>query len=325
MRAVIKRPVASKSAAKLLRKRPTEIVNVNGLKGLSKRQASRWEKVRMVVRKSVPGDRSKEHGDRYVLKKIFCQRPYTRLLEKVRKQLGVAAQSTFFGKRVADLGASIGGFTILAMESGAAEICSFEMDPETFALLQKNTSRNRKVLKFLPQSGKKLVLKQAAIVADASKKVYLYSKLSPGTVEGTLRYSPDRPNRNSVISDRVNNSTAGPEVETWSMKTFLQKYRPQLLKMDVEGCEAEIVRSGCDFAGVEVALIYYHLDKFPKLRDLLAFLKSLRKVFSKVEHEKTPALPGDWQEQLKTQPDLERTRVDGPAAAKMDVLVCCMR
>ena len=93
---------ASKTTSKSLQKRqkrhkkqkfrPTEKVKISTLKGMAKRDAKKWDKVAFTIRKNVKNhDRAKakklvEHGDNYILRKMFVENPYEKFRNKTLKR-----------------------------------------------------------------------------------------------------------------------------------------------------------------------------------------------------------------------------------------------
>jgi len=305
----------SPKVQRAFKRRPTERVKLRTLKGITKRDAALWNRISVRVRKKVPFDatRVKEHGDRYVLKKMFVQRPYTLNRKKLVVGTKYAQRDLFKGRRVADLGSNLGCFTLIAMAGEASAVLAVEPDAETFSLLGPNVKGNKGKLKYKGS----LQLKQAAVVSGTSRVAHLGSnKASSG------EYAPDRPNRNSLL-----HKEGSQAVKTLHIDKILKNFRPQVLKMDVEGIEKSIVAQGCRFHCVEELLVYWHFDIHPRLQEFQDFLHRLRRQFSKVEYESTPAVPHSWkwQAQLRTQPDLRPLKVEGPAAAKKDVLVYCAK
>lgn len=295
--------------------RPTEKVAICSLKGITKADAAVWKNVSLRVRKrvAVDGVRVKEHGDRYILKKMFVQRPYLLKRKRFVASTKFAQKHLFKGRRVADLGSSLGCFTLMAMAGGASAVLAVEPDAETFSLLASNVEGNKSRLHYRGN----VQLRRAAVVGKICRVAHLgFNKEPFGD------YAPDRPNRSSLLHE-----SGAQKVTAVHVDKLLTNFKPQVLKMDIEGAEKVIVANGCRFHGVEELLVYWHFDHHPRLQDFQNFLHQLGRHFSKVEYESTPAVPHSWkwQAKLKKQPDLRPLKVEGPAAAKKDVLVYCAR
>jgi len=75
-------------------------------------------------------------------------------------------------------------------------------------------------------------------------------------------------------------------------------------------------------------LVYYHLDKWPKLKDFDEFLSCLEKIFKVVAPVWTPMVPGGttwktWRQEARKKPALTGKTDLGMASAKRDILVYC--
>ena len=113
--------------------------------------------------------------------------------------------------RVLDVGGHIGGFTTLALRSGA-EVWAYEPDPENFALLEENTAA---------YNGR-VHLEPAALTSGNEEKINLYLNLGANT--GTHTLIPTR-GRDVV------------EVPALDFQRVLTEVEPTVLKVDVEGWE----------------------------------------------------------------------------------------
>lgn len=121
------------------------------------------------------------------------------------------------GDVFADAGANIGSYTILASGVAGAHTIAFEPDPETSARLQNNIRLN-----------------------DISHLVDVHTA-ALGNRAGSVRFSTGRDTINCVV---------GPD-EAQSREVLLEKLDnavgsriPALIKIDVEGYEAEVLRGG---------------------------------------------------------------------------------
>ena len=190
-----------------------------------------------------------------------------------------------------------------------------------------NIERNRKAI--AKQGGGSVRVIKGAVSCAKQKMVCLYHKIPKYTREKTeYEYTPGQPNRNSIIPDQVNNSSVCQRIKNvMTLEEICKKYKPNLVKIDIEGAEVkcidELARKQNPIPSVDELLVYYHLDKFPKLRVLHRFLKNLKRVFRFVQIGPSPMLPKHWQVELKKTRDLEGTTPRGLAAKKRDVLIYC--
>ena len=149
------------------------------------------------------------------------------------------------GKTVLDLGANIGGFAKMCLDNGAKKIIALEPCPHNFQLLEINAPG--------------VVCVNAAVCEkDENEVVFHYAKSK----------------RNSVSSSTVkrrNASATSIAVPGLSFSGLLEKYKPEVLKIDIEGKEYDILDSISkipDF--VEVVGIEFHntrspFDQYPEL------------------------------------------------------------
>lgn len=120
----------------------------------------------------------------------------------------------FEGRRVLDVGANIGAFTNFALNNGAAEVHCYEPTPGTYKVLRKNFGRNRKVK-----------LNNIALTGSKDHNVELYiGKTYPAT--------------NTIRQVRGRDSVTVPAENFW---TVVEKIRPDIVKVDIEGGEYEFM------------------------------------------------------------------------------------
>ena len=115
-----------------------------------------------------------------------------------------------------DIGANIGSYTVLAGSSIGANCISIEPVPSTFTHLLENVRLNN-------------------IEAKAE-----CLNIGLGKDNGTLRFSADEDTMNHVVADSEDckNHT---EVEVKSLNDILNGRIPRVIKMDVEGWEANVI------------------------------------------------------------------------------------
>tara|TARA_R110002060_G_scaffold12679_5_gene18052 strand:+ start:2052 stop:2801 length:750 start_codon:yes stop_codon:yes gene_type:complete len=143
------------------------------------------------------------------------------------------------GKRVLDLGANIGGFSKLAHEQGASLVVALEPCPYNHAILKKNSPYTQN-------------LQAGAIPSEEDQEINFY-------------YTKSK--RNSVSSSTVkrrNASNVSIKVPGLSFKKLLEKYKPQILKIDVEGAEYALLDSINEIPSyVEQAAFEFHRSAQP--------------------------------------------------------------
>ena len=120
------------------------------------------------------------------------------------------------GKKVLDLGAHIGGYSILAAQQGAVHVLAIEPDPESAAMLRFNTKDYPTVFS----------IQTAAVGENNPDEVYLSSP-EVNTAGASIRFA-----RQEAPSIRV---------RTMSIKDIYAFFQPDVMKVDVEGCEYELL------------------------------------------------------------------------------------
>ena len=149
------------------------------------------------------------------------------------------------GKTVLDLGANIGGFAKMCIDGGAKKIIALEPCPHNFQLLEINAPGVE-------------CINAAVCEEDEKEVVFHYAKSK----------------RNSVSSStkkRRNASDTTISVPGLSFNGLLEKYRPEILKIDIEGKEYDILDSIARIPDyVEIVGIEFHntrspFDQYPEL------------------------------------------------------------
>jgi len=149
------------------------------------------------------------------------------------------------GKTVLDLGANIGGFAKMCLDGGAKNIIALEPCPYNFQILEINAPEAK-------------CINAAVCEEDETEVVFHYAKSK----------------RNSVSSStlkRRNASSTTITVPGLSFAKLLETYKPEILKIDIEGKEYDIldsIPSIPDF--VEIVGIEFHntrspFDQYPSL------------------------------------------------------------
>ncbi len=121
------------------------------------------------------------------------------------------------GKVVLDLGANVGGFTKMAVERGAKAVIAVEPCPDNFQILSMNSPTSTNLNGAVSEH------------QDAVCEFY---------------YATSK--RNSVSSStskRRNASGSSITVNSYNFAALLETYKPQVLKIDIEGKEYDLFDS----------------------------------------------------------------------------------
>jgi len=123
----------------------------------------------------------------------------------------------FKDKVVLDLGANIGGFTKLALDNGCKKVIAVECLKRNFDMLKYNCSDDRSFLLY------------GAVSNEQSETVDVYKSNSKRS-NISVKTSDSITNRNSTY-ENVEKVTA------YNLYSLLDQYKPDILKIDVEGAE----------------------------------------------------------------------------------------
>jgi len=151
------------------------------------------------------------------------------------------------GKVVFDVGGHIGSFSHHIADK-AKKIIIFEPDPDNFRVLTKNLLDKPHIKR-----------KNAALVAGDSKWIKLY--VNSGKVKGM----------HSIIKRRGRKSV---DVKCLRFSTMLKKYKPSVIKMDIEGAEYELLERPLPEFVKQLAM-EIHLNKRGFKREAKKLIQSL--------------------------------------------------
>lgn len=118
------------------------------------------------------------------------------------------------GKTVLDIGANIGDSSLFFALRGASRVVALEPSYSNFLILQENIRLNGLDTKIIP-------LHFGVSAKDCTIKL-------PENLSGAMV---------NAVNDR---STDGIDVEMISIEKIINRYNPQVIKIDCEGCEYEI-------------------------------------------------------------------------------------
>ena len=163
-----------------------------------------------------------------------------------------------------DLGANIGTFTCLAASKGC-HVLAFEPEPDNFKLLKDNTKLNE---------SKNVTLVQEGVVAGPDSTLDLY--LCKGDYN---KY------RHTIFKKR---GRASIPIKVRNFQKVLDTYKPNGVKIDIEGAEIELLESAVWAPHVTHVVFEYSFDIDPSIARFKAIVDSLATQF-KVHHRKV-----DW-------------------------------
>lgn len=120
---------------------------------------------------------------------------------------------------VMDLGANIGGFGNMVMNSDAGSYIAYEPDPENFKMLQMNTNEDSRA-----------ILHQSVVsMSDQPTLTFHQNESGKSACSGTVV-----PKKRRSIQYDVSNT---------HFDEAFEKYKPTHLKMDIEGAEEDWLRA----------------------------------------------------------------------------------
>ncbi len=171
------------------------------------------------------------------------------------------------GKTVFDVGANIGAFTVWASNQGASLVVAFEPEPYNFEMLQLNVFEL-----------KSYATHQIALTTGDDNNAELW--IAP---------SGKNPGNSSLTQRR---GRIPVRVSTGNFYYMLEQYRPEIIKMDVEGAEFDLLEYGLPDYVKQIAM-EVHLND----RDLFDAAPGLLTQFKNWECIKEPVLDNDrlWQ------------------------------
>lgn len=164
----------------------------------------------------------------------------TRLKKKYVKILGAAegVDDSMIGESIAnylipeidykgmvclDLGANIGAFTQIALDSGASKVCTVECDARNFEKLQA-TYKNDDYVDLIYAAVSGLSDKTLKIFKSSSQNAHCST-----SIESKMKFSEY------------------DEVENIHLKKLLKKYNPDIIKMDIESAEYTLIDTLIDY------------------------------------------------------------------------------
>ena len=142
----------------------------------------------------------------------------------------------YTGKVCLDLGGNVGGFTKIAIDGGAAAVYTVECDPRNYQKLQTSFAEEPKAN-----------IIHAAVSGCDDETIKIYKGNSAGAHCST-----------SILK----RSSFGEydEVRNIHIKELLETYKPDIIKIDIEGAEYDIIQDVANYYP-EVIFVELHMGK----------------------------------------------------------------
>lgn len=119
-----------------------------------------------------------------------------------------------------DVGANVGAYSVLAAGACGASVVACEPVPAAYGHLTDNLRLN--------DLGSRVVARNVAVGASV----------------GTVRFTDSLDTVNHVLSEVESRETGGVTVPVDTLDNLLQGLSPKVMKIDVEGYEAEVIKGG---------------------------------------------------------------------------------
>ena len=163
-----------------------------------------------------------------------------------------------------DLGANIGTFSCLASSRGS-KVIAFEPEPDNFALLEHNVAQNKSQVTCVPKG----------VVAGPTGTLDLY------VCKGDYNKY-----RHTIFKKRGRQAI---QIHVENFQEVLTKYKPNGIKIAIEGAEIEILESVTQWPSHVTHLVFeYSFDVDPSIARFRAIIERLQETFQ-VHHRKV-----DW-------------------------------
>lgn len=147
----------------------------------------------------------------------------------------------YTGKVCLDLGGNIGGFTKIAIDMGAKEVHTVECDGRNYEKLKQNF-----------QQEPKANILHGAVSGQQCETLKIYKSKSK-----LAHCSTSIIKRNQMFEDY-------DEVRNYNIQELLDTYKPDIIKIDIEGAEYEILEA-VEAYHPEVLFVELHMGKVKEL------------------------------------------------------------
>lgn len=164
-----------------------------------------------------------------------------------------------------DLGGNIGAFAKLVLHLGASHVISVEPEDSNLELLLKNTE------------GLNVTIIPAAVVPR--------TKGDAPTVDLYL-CSTSRNKYRHTLFPMKNRQTV--EVRAVTLKDLLETYKPNAIKMDIEGAELALLDSSTKWPGVKKMVFEYHFDHDRPVANFWSRMERLKSQGFTLTHSSVP-------------------------------------
>ena len=195
-------------------------------------------------------------------KSLFLLRLY-QYLRAVRLLFNKSFRALFFstkkGDVCIDIGANIGDASLIFWLKGAKIIYAIEPHPIAFEELQNNLKGIKNIKLF----------NLAISDTNGLDKLYLHQEVHKDNNDKTLlKFSQS----SSLVSAKNNLGKSFFEIKTSTIQDFLGicRYKPTIIKCDIEGAEYEIYRDLVNIAKnreLRILLIECHSHNYPKFKE----------------------------------------------------------
>jgi len=147
---------------------------------------------------------------------------------------------TFKDKIILDLGANIGGFTYMALKNECKQIIAVEPDKYNFELLSLNNKND------------KAILLEGAITIENIDEITFY-------------FNQSKRNMCSGGIQKTSNRKGSYNTKAYNFFKILEKYKPSIIKIDIEGYEYELLKNGLPDYIEECAIEFHFSSKEQKI------------------------------------------------------------
>jgi len=152
------------------------------------------------------------------------------------KEMNCYGELEFKNKIILDIGGNIGAFADFALRHGAYKVISVEPELDNFSILKKNST------------DKNIICLNFAVLNSSKKEVNIYLNEKKNKAIHSLFIKKGRESCQTVKTININ--------------TLIDNYRPEVIKIDIEGSEYYIFNYNQNIAScVRQLAIEFHLTK----------------------------------------------------------------
>jgi FkbM family methyltransferase len=174
------------------------------------------------------------------------------------------------GDVVLDLGAYVGAYVSVALDAGASHVVAVEANPDAFKIFEEGIGANENVTAVW-----------AAVSEQPGDEVLLYVPRKSGTTMAS-------------ITRHVGDPVRVPRV---SLAELIERYEPDVVKIDIEGAEWELLDAGLKLPGVRALCLEFHRagagdDFVGRIRD--AFTDMRGRGWTALNNAPKPAPTSKW-------------------------------